>query len=172
MPLARDGQCLGRLQHRCMHLNGEDGMALQRLAARYRPAALRQPDLERGSARWAVDLEPGGGRRRAKAARHGRRTTARAERQSTCTSPWEKLALKNPEALRAPLKRCGARSPLSGAGGSKSRREGLQLRTRERVHSHPFLIPPGNRPPQLSGLHASCREIAILRFNQLKVEKM
>jgi hypothetical protein len=83
-------------------LNGEDGMALQRLAARYRPAALRQPDLERGSARWAVDLEPGGGRRRAKAARHGRRTTARAERERTGPFPWEKL-LKNPEALRAPL---------------------------------------------------------------------
>ena len=84
-------------------LNGEDGMALQRLAARYRPAALRQPDLERGSARWAVDLEPGGGRRRAKAARHGRRTTARAERQSTCTSPWEKFP-KTPESLKAPLR--------------------------------------------------------------------
>ncbi len=62
-----------------------------------------QPHLERGSARWAVDLEPGGGRRRAKAARHGRRTTARAERERTGPFPWEKL-LKNPEALRAPLR--------------------------------------------------------------------
>ena len=26
MPVARDGQCLGRLQHLCMHLHGEDGM--------------------------------------------------------------------------------------------------------------------------------------------------
>ena len=76
MALARDGRCLGRLQHRRVHLHGEDGLALQNLAARYRPAALRQPHLERGRARWAVDLEPGGGRRRAKAARHGRRTPA------------------------------------------------------------------------------------------------
>ena len=86
-----------------MHLNGEDGMALQRLAARYRPAALRQPHLQRGSSRWAVDLEPGGKRRRAKTARHGRRTTQHAERERTGPFPWEN-GPKNPEALRAPLK--------------------------------------------------------------------
>ena len=64
--------------------------------------------------------------------------------------------------------RGGARSPLSGAGGSKSGREGLQLRTRERVHSHPFLIPPGNRPPQLSGLHALCEIVSQFQFIYVK----
>jgi len=60
--VARDGQCLGRLQHRRMDLHGEDGMALQRLAAIILQASNQAscaPSANRtwsaASAHWAVD---------------------------------------------------------------------------------------------------------------------